>query len=251
MRRLILLSSILILSQIPLFAQTTIEQTYDGGWASTFWKFEFTKDGKFKRTSRGHFGNTVKTGKYKIFKDTLEITEGYQNTAGTINQFYLIQEDSCIVDIRLRYAYCILDKNQKWQYEDERKREIKYPQTTTNNSELIKDLDSVLSICFNSPIVTKHYKFDLYKERQPFIRPYYELNEASQRKFTIGGKEPIFKKKENDNKDFFIEISDINQNSDEINVEFKIRKEVVTFLAYFNKKAGKWALMGDISEYNF
>ncbi len=230
------------LTRISTFGQTTIERNYDGGWASTFWKFEFLKDGTFKWASRGHFGYKTKVGTYQIYNDTLEIKDGYQNTAGTINKYYLIEGDSCIVDIRLRYAYCVLDHTQQWQYEDERKREIKYPQKKTNNQQLILDLDSVLNLCFNLPVVIKNCNFNKYKNRQPAILEYYELNKKSLREFTIDNRKPTFISKATTPTGFYIEIKDINQEKDEIQIEFKIPQKPVTFMSGFHKVADKWTL---------
>lgn len=236
--------------QTSTVGQLTIDRKYDGGWAATFWRFEFSKDGTFKLNSRGHFGNKTKTGTYQIFNDTLEIIHGYQNTAGTINRYYLIQSDTCIVDTYLRYAYCVLDTNIIWQYADERPRNIKYPQTKASNRQLIKDLDSVLAICFNEPAITKYFKFKKLKKRQPILLPYFEINGQAEINFTIDNRIPVFKEKEDLSNDFYIEITDINQNEGKIDVEFRIPIESVNFYAFFEKVAGKWILKS-ISDFHF
>lgn len=84
----------------------TIQASYTGCWAETIWKFEFAKDSTYKRTSSGHYGNTIVSGKYKINSDTLILLGGYENTSGTVNKYYLIDGDSCIIDLKLLYDYC-------------------------------------------------------------------------------------------------------------------------------------------------
>ncbi len=77
----------------------------------TFWTFNFNKDGTYSRTSQGHYGNTKVVGKYKVNKDTIQILSGFQNTDGTVNEFYLLKDDR-IIDLKLLYDY-ILVKNKK------------------------------------------------------------------------------------------------------------------------------------------
>ena len=76
-----------------------IWNTYEGYWAETEWKFSFYANGKFKRVSRGHYGNTEVKGKYEIRQDTIEILKGFEKTDGTVGQYYLIDGDSCIIDL--------------------------------------------------------------------------------------------------------------------------------------------------------
>lgn len=67
-----------------------IQASYTGYWAQTIWEFEFFKDSTYKRTSSGHYGNTVVSGNYKISKDTLVLISGYKDSHGTVNKYYLI-----------------------------------------------------------------------------------------------------------------------------------------------------------------
>lgn len=83
----------LFLSLISNINGQTFEKTYTGQWAMTFWNFEFHKDSSYKKTSSGHFGNTIFTGKYSVQNDTIELLNGYENSSGTLNKYYLISDD--------------------------------------------------------------------------------------------------------------------------------------------------------------
>jgi hypothetical protein len=71
----------------------TFEKKFTGEWDKTFWTFEFHKDGSYKRTSTGRLGDSTYTGKFKIYNDTIEILDGYQNSNGTLNKYYLIDDN--------------------------------------------------------------------------------------------------------------------------------------------------------------
>ncbi len=85
-----------------------IEKTYRGQWGSSFWTFEFHEDKTYKRTSGGHYGNTIVEGKYRIYNDTLEIINGFENSSGTINRYYVMDGDR-IIDLTLLYDYTIAE----------------------------------------------------------------------------------------------------------------------------------------------
>jgi hypothetical protein len=90
----------------------TIEKTFAGWWADTWWTFDFKKDGTYKRTSLGHYGNTEVKGNYKIYNDSVQLISGFRNTDGTVNEFYMLDRDSFLVDLTLLYDYKLTkDKN--------------------------------------------------------------------------------------------------------------------------------------------
>jgi hypothetical protein len=90
----------------------TIEKTFSGWWADTWWTFDFYKDTTYIRVSSGHYGFTEVKGNYKISKDTLQLISGFKNTHGTVNEFYLLDKDSFLIDLTLLYDYRLTnDKN--------------------------------------------------------------------------------------------------------------------------------------------
>jgi hypothetical protein len=68
----------------------TLDKKFTGSWAMTFWTFEFYKDNTYKRTSTGHYGNSAFSGRYTIQNDTVELLDGYDNSNGTLNRYYLL-----------------------------------------------------------------------------------------------------------------------------------------------------------------
>jgi hypothetical protein len=82
-----------------------IDKRFSSWWADTYWEFHFNKDGTFKRNSMGHYGNTQVKGNYKMNLDTIHIVSGFKNTDRTVNEYYLLDKDSFLVDLELRYDY--------------------------------------------------------------------------------------------------------------------------------------------------
>jgi hypothetical protein len=97
--------TILILTSILKVNGQTFNRTYQGWWATTCWTFEFKSDGTYKRLSAGHYGNTTVSGTYRVNNDTIQIVTGFDKTHGTLNEKYLIDKDSLIIDLTLNYVY--------------------------------------------------------------------------------------------------------------------------------------------------
>ncbi len=83
----------------------SIDKKFTAWWADTYWEFYFKKDGSFKRISMGHYGNTEVHGNYEMVLDTIHIISGFKNTNGTVNEYYLIDKDSFLIDLELLYDY--------------------------------------------------------------------------------------------------------------------------------------------------
>lgn len=99
-----------VLLAFPLLCNAqTIERSYSSHWGDTWWTFDFRTDGTFTRTPSGHYGNTPVSGQYTIKGDTIEISEVYRETHGTISRYYIMDGDSCIIDADSRYDYCVID----------------------------------------------------------------------------------------------------------------------------------------------
>ena len=97
--------TLLILTFSNIVIGQTFDRIYQGWWATTSWTFEFKSDGTYKRVSAGHYGNTTVAGNYKINKDTIQLLTGFKETHGTVNEKYLIDKDSLIIDLALNYDY--------------------------------------------------------------------------------------------------------------------------------------------------
>jgi hypothetical protein len=82
-----------------------MEQTFSSSWAMTSWTYIFHDDGTYERTSSGHFGNPVFSGSYTMHNDTVQLLSGFKGSSGTLNEFYLLHEDSMLVDLHNFYEY--------------------------------------------------------------------------------------------------------------------------------------------------
>ena len=153
--------TIMILTSFLKVNGQTFEKTYTGQWAMTLWKFEFHKDGTYKRTSSGHFGNPTFQGAYKIYNDTIELVNGYDSSSGTLNKFYLISKNynkyatepqGRIIDLTNLYEYYSNDRN----YTSQKNKIVKVEITDSLNN-VIKSFNSYIPI----DCLTKKYQIDL------------------------------------------------------------------------------------------
>ena len=102
------IATLLMLTSFLNVKGQTFDRTYQGWWATTSWTFEFKTDGTYKRISVGHYGYTTVTGNYKVNQDTIQLLSGFKETLGTVNEKYLIKNDSLIQDLRLFYVYKLI-----------------------------------------------------------------------------------------------------------------------------------------------
>ncbi|MFM1999372.1 MAG: hypothetical protein RL204_1319 [Bacteroidota bacterium] len=116
----ILLFSILFISELSI--GQAFDKTFCGQWAMTSWNFEFHKDSTFIRTSSGHFGNHVFTGTYLLQSDTIHIIKGFENTSGTLNEYYLLDKDSMLIDLNNFYDYS--PNHKEWDYISQKRYDI-------------------------------------------------------------------------------------------------------------------------------
>ncbi|MCF2875012.1 MULTISPECIES: hypothetical protein [unclassified Tenacibaculum] len=210
-------------------------KTYQGLWASTIWTFEFELDGNYKRISSGHYGNTTVKGTYVLLGDIIKVTSGHENTHGTINEFYLMEGDSLIIDMNLRYDYKTISKKNTYYYNSQI-RNIKYPQIDSNDKSLKLELEKVLNIAFNSKEIKGYYHFDKLKNKQLVIANYGFLKAS----IKIKEVDVVFKPKTEIQDKLFIEFEDINLNPNKIYLEIKINGKDVKIWFTFYKKNGKW-----------
>lgn len=89
------------------FGQTirSIDKNFEGWWATTWWGFRFFPDNKYVRYCSGHFGGPTVTGEYKMAGDTIILLSGFKDTHGTVNEKYLLDKDSFLIDLDLLYDY--------------------------------------------------------------------------------------------------------------------------------------------------
>jgi len=86
-----------------------MEKSFTGWWAMTSWTFQFHGDGTYERKSKGHYGQTLVSGTYMLKGDTLTMLSGFENTNGTVNKTYLLDKDSMLIDLNLKYDYTPAD----------------------------------------------------------------------------------------------------------------------------------------------
>lgn len=85
---------------------------YAGSWARTSWEYKFYDNNTFWFKSSGHFGNMFSSGQYSINQDTLVLNSFATDTIkkkvfyNFKGDKYLIDGDSCIVDLQTGYDYC-------------------------------------------------------------------------------------------------------------------------------------------------
>lgn len=144
----------LILTSFLKVNGQTIDRTYQGWWATTSWTFDFNADGTYKRISAGHYGYTTVMGDYKINNDTIQLLTGFNKTHGTVNEKYLIDKDSLIIDLELYYDYKLLTTIPNFYNSKKRYDILKKP----NMDSLIviseQRFNSIIDTC--SLILTKH-----------------------------------------------------------------------------------------------
>jgi len=152
---------LLILTSFLKVSGQTFDKTFTGQWAMTFWSFEFNKDGTYKRTSTGHYGNPTFQGTYKIYNDTIEIENGYDSSSGTLNKYYLIstyhskfmtKQQGRIIDLTNLYEYYDNDRNSISQ-----KNKIIKVEITDSLNRVQKSFNSYIPINY----LTNKYNIDL------------------------------------------------------------------------------------------
>ncbi|POY39947.1 hypothetical protein C3L50_08950 [Flavobacterium alvei] len=223
----------LILSCKMAFGQG-IEKNFIGMWAETIWEFRFSENGKFERISSGHFGNTSAKGKYKIVNDTIKIISGDEESAGTINEKYIISKDDILIDLRLGYGYRkFLDSDRDKIMEF---RTILYPEIEPVNKEVVSDMQEVLNLAFNSNKVKCFYHFDIQTTREFIIANYHKLKVDIE----VDGRKAVFKDKKDIKEKFYIEFESLIRFYDRISLTIKIPEEGVQINCYYGKESGKW-----------
>ncbi len=229
-----LLTLFLILSISHNLAGQTFEKSFRGCWADTMWDFKFQKNGKFTRISNGHYGNTTVKGRYKVINDTINIISNIENTHGTINEKYIIQEDSILIDLSLGYGYEINREIYPKTFECG----LSYPKIIATNLEEVAELEKVLNEALNSEIVRKYYHFKDLPERKLIIANYYKLKAN----IKIEDKIAVFLPKENIKDSFFIELQDVNISLSYGQISFKvlIHDEGVEINYFLTKEKNNW-----------
>jgi hypothetical protein len=211
-----------------------IEKTFSGCWADSGWKFQFLKNGEFKRDSNGHYGNTTINGKYTIKNDTIQITSGYKNTGGTINEFYIIDENNTLIDTKLGYGYPLLvTTNPK----NVIKCELQYPEIKAVNEIQISDFQTVLNLAFNTKEIKNYYHFDKIPSRKLIIANYNKLKAAIK---VEGFGKAVFENKNQITDKFYLEFEEIYRYYDQISFSVKIHDEGAKIWFFYKKSNNEW-----------
>lgn len=129
----------------------TFEKKYSGWWGDTNWIFEFKSNATYQRLSAGHYGSNLVLGNYKIYKDTIMLLSGFKNTDGTVNEKYLIEKDSIIIDLELYYDYKLIRKETAF-YNSKKRYDIltKYYESSKFDSLVIvnkNQFDIIIKFC--------------------------------------------------------------------------------------------------------
>ncbi|WP_430401177.1 hypothetical protein [Flavobacterium sp.] len=210
----------------------TIDKSFSGCWADTFWDFEFKKNGDFTRISNGHFGNTTVKGKYQIENDTLKILKGFKDTYGTINENYIIQEDTILIDIKLGYGYVKSSK----EYPKKMKCGLSYPEIIGTNEKEVNELEKILNLALNSSATSQFYHFEELPTRKPIIANYHKLNANIE----IEGRKTYFADKKDINEKFFLEFEDVEIYNKHISFTVIIHDEGAEVKFYYYKENEEW-----------
>jgi len=199
------IATLILLTVSQMVIGQTFEKSFQGWWATTSWTFDFKENSTYSRTSSGHYGNTVVEGKYKLNEDTITLLTGFENTSGTVNQKYLLDKDSMLIDLYLRYDYAPISNEQTTFY-NSKVREVKYPQTPARNEKEIEELENVLNLAFNSETAKEYYHFDKLPDRKLLVANYFNLKARIQ----VDSINATFLPKEEVESNFYIEFTDVN-----------------------------------------
>jgi len=244
----------MLFSCIYSYSQS-IKGNYYGYWIDTNWKFEFSNNYKYKWTSSGHYGDTMFKGNYKIHADTIILTSGYENKDG-VNKYYLIDGDTCIIDIDLKYDYCktkpVKIKIGHGQYiemhREQYLRSIMYPQLPTDNKSKIEEVENILTQVINWTALEKYYHSDTDSTRKPLvIQSYYEIKANNSIKLTKFGTPVVFKtedeiKKERVKAFITLEMFNIASNYVKVNLKYDIEGVYAILYFYRNSIDKTWTL---------
>lgn len=211
----------------------TIEKKVFGCWTESFWEFEFFENGAYKRTSSGHYGNTIITGLYTVVNDTIQIKSGFEDSDGTINKYYIIDKNNVLIDTKLENGYLMNDEKQTTLYCD-----LKYPKITAVNKEKIIQLEKAINLAFNSDKMKAYYHFDTKPKRKLLVSKYHAL----QANIIVDHKVAEFRAIEEITEDFYIEFEDFNLNYSDLNFTIKIHDEGVKIDFTFILTDKEWVI---------
>src|SRR5574343_71381 len=234
MRNIVIIFTFFFLASFQFATAQTFEKSFLGWWGDTMWEFHFSKNGRYKRISSGHYGFTTVKGKYKFANDTIQILSGFENTHGTVNEYYIIDENDILIDLSLGYGHPkMVNSNPN---DTISLNEIRYPEIQAVNKNSVIDMQSVLNMAFNSKTIKDFYHFDSSPPRKFIIANYYKLNVT----IYVDGNTAIFKNKNDIDEKFYIEFEKLTCDYDRIYVVRNINAEGVQIVGFYVKKDGEW-----------
>ena len=103
-----------MLASIKVKAQAnnkSINAMYAGWWGDTNWIYYLKSDNTFLFDINGHFDFSKTIGSYTIVGDTLFLKsfskeKQIDSNFNKIDSKFLVDGDSCIIDLILKYDYC-------------------------------------------------------------------------------------------------------------------------------------------------
>lgn len=218
----------------PGFSQS-FEGCYGGWWARTSWLYCFQEDGSFERTTEGHFGNTTLEGRYLMRGDTIVTLQSNDTIGNRDAGRYIVDENNMLIDLDLRFDYGALSENEAPLHNSDT-RAIKYPQTPPKCNREVRDLEKVLNLALNSDEVAWYYPTYSGENNTPIIANYQHL-EAT---VLVNGDTLSFQPLGEIDSNLYVEITDINQNKNDISLYMNLHKEGIHFMFHFTKVNGEW-----------
>lgn len=220
-----------------------LEGVFHGAKGDIVTTYEFFPNGEFKYSQYGGVDSVESKGRCALENDTLILlrTEG-DSIIPFEEQKMLIENDSCIIEIKFRQDFCKNRSNTPGSFESfSETRAIKFPQTPAQTPAQVTDLIEVLTIAFTHPDVMQYYHFEQIPSRQFIFKSYYELNESFELPDSLARYN--IQIKDNIKSDFYIGMYDINQNKNRIWIIFYIKGEGVKFNMVFDKENDEWSLI--------
>lgn len=205
--------------------------TYLAFFYETEWSIKITDD-KFTYLSSGHLGTERPiTGGYKIIGDTLILL-----TDSIYNKF-LIDGDSCLIDIEMQTDYCA-KRGDEW---GSRWRDINYPQIKTTNPTTRNRVLWMLETALNGKEILEYFPDST---KSIVVQEYFELNKRADLKLKSHGTEITFLTGEEIKErqiDEYLIIDDVRLGLETGNVDFQVMPEFSTsILEFFEKINGQW-----------
>jgi len=209
-----------------------LKGTYEAFFSETERILEIVDD-KFTYTCTGHLGIGPLSGYYKIVGDTLILL----TDSLPYNNKFLIDGDSCLIDVEEQVDYC----NRRQNDLASRFRNVNYPQIKTTDNSTKKNVLWMLETVLNGKEILEYFP-DTTKSI--VVQEYYELNKLTDLNLRSHGTGITFLTEKEIKKQGISEyliIRDVRLGAMTGSVDFQIMPEFSTsILEFFEKQNGRW-----------